>query len=82
MKRLAATAAVLSLAAGVLAGCEANGLQSARSRAAAVQDVVEPICGINRDSPRGGVRNIMLMEGATDDGIVTSDDGTNHYFDG
>ncbi len=69
--------------AGVgLAGCESNGFTSS-TISKDILHKVNSICGPARDSqPRGGVVNIMLMEGREDDGIVTCHDGTNHYFDG
>lgn len=82
MRRLVCLIAAVALVA--LTGCESgNGFQTAGGRSKSILRAVEPICGASRDSgPRHGVVNIMLMEGATDDGIVTCGDGTNHYFDG
>lgn len=75
------TVGVAAAAVVAMAGCEWNGVSSS----AISKDIlrtVERICGENRDArPRGGVQNIMLMEGREDDGIVTCHDGTNHYFD-
>jgi hypothetical protein len=81
VRRAAILVAAGALGLGV-AGCEWNGVTT-RSKASDIQTNVERICGPHRGAePRGGVQNIMLMDKSEDDGIVTCDDGTNHYFDG
>lgn len=81
MRNKAVTVALIAVAL-FLGGCEWNGLSSKQISKDIIENV-ERICGPSRDSlPRGGVQNIMLMDGREDDGIVTCDDGTNHYFDG
>jgi len=75
-----ATLAAL-LVATLLSGCEINGVTS-KSISSDILDNANRICGPNRDSGRGGVENIMLLQDKEDDGIVTCHDGTNHYFDG
>jgi hypothetical protein len=77
------TAGLIAFAALGSAGCEGgNAFKTAGGRAEAIKVAAEAICGDSADSPRKGVINIMLMEGAADDGIVTCGDGTNRYFDG
>lgn len=66
---------------------ECNGVTSNQVSGDIIRSV-EQICGATPDSPRGGVMNIMLMDGRQDDGIVTcrklgpGDKRLNHYFDG
>lgn len=86
MAAVASSRLVLGLGAIVLstvalAGCEVNGARTSHSVAVDIVDKAEEICGANRREGRGGVENIMLMDGRTDDGIVTCHDGTNHPFD-
>lgn len=79
MKRLTLGLLIVVVA---LTGCEVNGLTT-RQKARDIQKNAERICGKDSEGVRGGVRNIMLMDGTEDDGIVTCEgDGTNHYFDG
>jgi hypothetical protein len=75
--------AAVAVGASVLtvAGCELNGVSS-RQISGDILRSVEEICGDSREGSRGGVDNIMLMDGRQDDGIATCHDGTNHYFDG
>lgn len=72
---------ILTTVAAFGSGCEINGLSS-RQISHDILDNAERICGDSRAGARGGVDNIMLMDGREDDGIVTCHDGTNHYFDG
>lgn len=83
MRRLLAALLLVGVV-GLLSGCEVanGGIENASSKIAkGILPVVEGICGRDDKERRGGVRNIMLMDGREDDGIVTCNDGTNHYFD-
>lgn len=81
MKKLLLGLAVAGALVG--AGCEADQtFGTAKGTAGHILKAAEAICGDNLDSGHQGITNIMLMEGSTDDGIVTCNDGFNSYFDG
>ena len=79
MKRIIVLALVAAVGFGA-SGCELNGLSSEQISKDILRES-ERVCGANADSPRGGIENIMLMEGREDDFIVTCADRTNHYVD-
>lgn len=75
MKRLTLSLIAAAALAITATGCESSTwATSNRHVAQEILRTVEPMC-----APYGGIGNIMLMEKATDDGIVTCRDGRHNF---
>lgn len=69
---------IIIILVGICAtGCEGNGTRSSADLADQIINYADTVC-----LERGETANIEILEGTSDDVIITCKDGSNHFHDG